>query len=262
MIGRKFGRLTVLQYSHSDKHKMKHWLCRCDCGKEIVVRGDSLRSGNTRSCGCLHSDISKLTATIMNQKSRKYNKYQIFDEYVVGYTKENIPFVFDKKYFDTVKQYRWAINKDGYIRTVINRGKQGYHSYMLHRLITNCPPELVVDHINHDKTDNRIANLRICTRQENNRNRRIGINNTSDTTGVYFNEQSKKWVAYIMVDQEQKYLGIYENIEDAIEARKKAQAEIFQSFEYNPDDDVINSIPFAQYLLKEGVSNVRKNEEK
>lgn len=260
LTGMRFGRLIVLKREANDDNGSAMWKCRCDCGNIVVVRGGSLRNGNTRSCGCLHKDAVRQRSGIPNINARKHNEYIFFGDYVVGFTKQHTPFVIDKEDYEKIQEYRWADNHNGYISTVVNIGNKKYKTIILHRLITNCASDKVVDHINHDKTDNRKSNLRICTRQENNRNRRIAKNNMSNTTGVYFNEQSKKWVAYIMVDQEQKYLGIYENIEDAIEARKKAQADIFRSFEYNPDDDVINSIPFAQQLLKEGVSDGRKEE--
>lgn len=54
---KRFGKLTVLQYVGSypngSGNKYAHWLCRCDCGKEAVKSGVFLRSGGTRSCGCL-----------------------------------------------------------------------------------------------------------------------------------------------------------------------------------------------------------------
>lgn len=53
MVGIKAGRLTVLSRVGSDARGQATWLCRCDCGEELVVRGSSLRNGNTRSCGCL-----------------------------------------------------------------------------------------------------------------------------------------------------------------------------------------------------------------
>ena len=58
LTGQRFGRLTVIRYDHSE-HSGAHWLCKCDCGKEKVAAGYSLRSGNTKSCGCLNSDASR-----------------------------------------------------------------------------------------------------------------------------------------------------------------------------------------------------------
>lgn len=53
ITGQIFGRLTVLQFSHSDpKWKIAHWVCRCQCGTIKTILGSSLKSGNTPSCGC------------------------------------------------------------------------------------------------------------------------------------------------------------------------------------------------------------------
>jgi hypothetical protein len=49
--GKKFGKLSVLSYSHMS-NKKAHWLCKCSCGKEKIIRGTRLTSGDTRSCGC------------------------------------------------------------------------------------------------------------------------------------------------------------------------------------------------------------------
>lgn len=56
LTGRHFGRLTVMERSKNNKHNCVTWLCRCECGKTIVTRGDSLNSGRTLSCGCLSAE--------------------------------------------------------------------------------------------------------------------------------------------------------------------------------------------------------------
>jgi hypothetical protein len=53
ITGQRFGRLAVIGFAKIDGRRRAHWLCRCDCGNEVVVRGQSLRSGDTQSCGCL-----------------------------------------------------------------------------------------------------------------------------------------------------------------------------------------------------------------
>ena len=55
--GQRFGRLTVIEScgKASDRHIL--WLCKCDCGNERVISGNSLRSSLTKSCGCFNSDI-------------------------------------------------------------------------------------------------------------------------------------------------------------------------------------------------------------
>lgn len=61
MIGKKFSRLTVIREIESHVcpcgTKVKQYLCKCDCGKEIKVQGRDLRNGNTKSCGCKKSEI-------------------------------------------------------------------------------------------------------------------------------------------------------------------------------------------------------------
>lgn len=59
ITGNVYGRLTVLGYDHSAKHK-SYWRCRCECGKETIVNRYSLTSGKTRSCGCLRSDSVRM----------------------------------------------------------------------------------------------------------------------------------------------------------------------------------------------------------
>jgi hypothetical protein len=49
--GQKFGRLTVIEFHHSDKGR--YWLCKCDCGKFTILNTNKLKFGNTKSCGCL-----------------------------------------------------------------------------------------------------------------------------------------------------------------------------------------------------------------
>ena len=55
------SRLTVIEEAEphitAGGNKQVQWKCKCDCGKEIIVKGSSLRNGNTKSCGCLHSEL-------------------------------------------------------------------------------------------------------------------------------------------------------------------------------------------------------------
>ena len=58
IAGEKYGSLTVIKYSHTEKNKA-YWLCKCDCGNEIIVNGVSLRNGNTKTCGCSRHNACK-----------------------------------------------------------------------------------------------------------------------------------------------------------------------------------------------------------
>jgi len=62
LIGKKFGRLTVIEFSHVDKKDdyRTYWKCQCFCGKILIVRSPSLNQGLTKSCGCLHSERARI----------------------------------------------------------------------------------------------------------------------------------------------------------------------------------------------------------
>jgi hypothetical protein len=87
-----------------------------------------------------------------------------------------------------------------------------------------------IDHINRDKRDNRIENLRQATASENQCNRGVQSNNTSGCAGVALNRQGTKWQAYIKKDGRRKHLGVFERKEEAIACRKAAEAELFGAF--------------------------------
>jgi hypothetical protein len=76
LTGQRFHRLTVIQVGGTKRYRRytkQLWLSRCDCGNELIVSGVSLRSGNTRSCGCLKSEVLlKRITTHGKTKSRCY----------------------------------------------------------------------------------------------------------------------------------------------------------------------------------------------
>ena len=63
MTGIRFGKLVVAYYFGADVSRKARWLCKCDCGKETVVTGSSLRSGGSKSCGCTRAETMKAVHT-------------------------------------------------------------------------------------------------------------------------------------------------------------------------------------------------------
>lgn len=57
LTGQTFSRWTVVRHDH-DKKPHRYWLCRCSCGNEAVVQGNSLRTGTSQSCGCLRREVA------------------------------------------------------------------------------------------------------------------------------------------------------------------------------------------------------------
>jgi len=80
-----------------------------------------------------------------------------------------------------------------------------------------------IDHINRIKTDNRICNLRLATRSMNTQNTPNRSSNTSGQKGVCWLKRNKKWVAKITVNYSIRYLGVFNDFNEAVAARKKAE---------------------------------------
>jgi hypothetical protein len=116
-----------------------------------------------------------------------------------------------------------SANAGGYIIIVINRKIFPAHRLAWAIHYKEEPPE-TIDHINHDPSDNRIENIRKATNQENCKNQSRRNNNASGSLGVYWHKTAKMWYAQIRVDGELIHIGNFKEKEDAIEARKKANA--------------------------------------
>ena len=222
LTGMKFGRLTVVQrvedHIMPSGEKRSRWLCECDCGNKVTVIGKSLTKKNgTESCGCLQID-----------NTRKFNKYDITGEYGKGYLINGEEFLFDLVYHDLIKNYYWHKNNRGYI--VSNtRGK----AIKLHRLMLNCyNSKITIDHINHNKLDNRRCNLRFVSRSQNGMNSKIHSNNTSGVSGVNWDKKLNKWIVRITVDYKRIYLGSFDSFEKAKERRLNAEEKYYGEYSY------------------------------
>lgn len=105
-----------------------------------------------------------------------------------------------------------------------------YKTLLMHRVVMGNPDGKEVDHINHDKTDNRKSNLRICTREENARNHPIHKNNTSGFKGVTWNKKANKWQAQIRHCGKNVHIGVFEDKESASDAYKEMAKKLFGDF--------------------------------
>lgn len=70
LTGERFGRWTVLGIAPSTPRNAK-WYCRCDCGKERIVRASILRNGTSKSCGCLKGDLNRKKMTIHGRSNER-----------------------------------------------------------------------------------------------------------------------------------------------------------------------------------------------
>lgn len=221
VTGRRYGSLIVLRESEKrNRNKNVQWVCQCDCGNEIIVEGYNLRSGHTTSCGC----FQKLRTS---EATHKTNKYQIGEEYGVGFTSNTgQQFIFDTEDFDLIKDYSWFENDEGYIVST-TKGK----TTRMHRLIMNATDGEMIDHINNNRKDNRKLNLRLIDKQKNSINRGCNKNSTTGVKGV--SKYRDRFIARIGKDGKTIYIGSFNTIDEAKEARHNMEVELFGEYAYN-----------------------------
>lgn len=81
LCGQRFSQLTAIKDVGSDSGKNRLWLCKCDCGNEVVVKSAYLKNGHTKSCGCRKSaatierNKAGMIGSIPRQKNRLYRIY-------------------------------------------------------------------------------------------------------------------------------------------------------------------------------------------
>lgn len=238
LIGQRYGRLIVLEQTEdyiSPKRgqHFSQWLCQCDCGNKSIVTGNNLRNGTTTSCGCYNNEIIKKKA-YHNQISKKYNTFDLSNDYGIGYTSAGEVFCFDLEDYEKIKNLCWFNDGKGYLRA---RRKLNNEKVYMHRIVTNCPDDMVIDHINHNTFDNRKSNLRIVTISQNAMNKRIASNNTSGVKGVIILDNGKA-KSIITKERNVIHLGVYDNFDDAVYARKQAEKTYFGEYNYDERQDV------------------------
>jgi hypothetical protein len=206
MKGKKFNQLFVIEEYGKYRSEYK-WKCKCNCGKEVIVRGHYLRSGHTKTCGnCI---------IYINEK--------VYMKCIVGSGRS---FIFDIEDLNIVKKYKWSVDKYGYVLSKIVNGK----TIKLHRLIMNPQIGEVVDHINGIPNDCRKVNLRVTTQLKNSYNSRIPKNNTSGYKGVCFDKKHKKYMAYIHNKGKSNFLGYFKEPREAAKAYNKAASYYFGEY--------------------------------
>ena len=143
-------------------------------------------------------DKKTLLNSIKNRDKLEKNLFK--DSLIVKKNKDDI---------EKVSKYKWHVLSNGYIATTLKNRKL----LLLHRYITNCPEGKVVDHINHDRSDNRKINLRICTAKENAQNR---IDKPKGITKI-----EKRDKEYFVLQLHGRYIGCFKELQKAKDKREE-----------------------------------------
>lgn len=221
IIGRRFGRLFVVDCAER-RYGKDFWTCRCQCGKYKEIQGRHLKSGNTRSCGCLHKEV----ASQVNKERKQYNQYRFEGNIGIGICSDGTEFLFDKEDFDKIKDYHWYCNQ-GYIRATLEE-----KNFSIHRVIMGLSKDsdIFVDHTEGNPLDNRKEFLRLATPLQNCQNRKNSSTNSTGMAGVCFQKATGKYMVRIGVDKERLYLGLYSTYEEAVKARLEAKKKYYGDY--------------------------------
>lgn len=156
------------------------------------------------------------------------SKFTVIGDILTVTTKSGEVFLADSEDVELLSKYSWCKSKKGYAVANI-KGKVT----KMHRFIMGVSnPEVIVDHKNRDRHDNRKSNLRICTTTENARNRSVSKHCSSGFIGIRITEYGKYNVK-ITFSGKEIHIGNYDTLEEAIRARKIAEGKYHGEFGSN-----------------------------
>lgn len=114
----------------------------------------------------------------------------------------------------------------GYWRVQINKSR-----YQAHRLVWLWAygqfPDRQIDHINGDRSDNRLANLRLATNKENHENVKLRADSATGVRGVHLHTRGNRYIAQVCHNGVGKHIGSFRSLEDAQAAVRKARDSVF-----------------------------------
>lgn len=201
MVGMRFGKLTVLKEAYTRKSK-HYWLCRCDCGNEKIVEEYHLKSGRTKSCGCLRKQ--KLRERRISLVGERYGRLVVLgpacadDGSVIG----------------------WECQCDCGKRCVCKKGN------LRSGMTKSCG--CIRDEQRRENMKNAIHFVD-GTCVERIANRKTFSNNTTGHRGVY-RRNNGSWRASIGFQGKMHYLGTFSCYDDAVTARLEAEKRFYDQF--------------------------------
>lgn len=165
-----------------------------------------------------------------------YNEFEVNDKEAKIFFADGTYTLIDTEDILTVLKNKWYKTENNYVRC-----SKGF----MHRILTQCPNNRVVDHINHNTLDNRKSNLRICTASENGFNHlSCNMNSTTGIRGITLNPKTNEYNAVFTFNGERYDLGSFKEKEDAEFAISLARFHISEFSE-------IDNINVSEEFLKQ-----------
>ena len=130
----------------------------------------------------------------------------------------------------TGRNLKLGMDSNGYHRVCFNKKCYRIHRFVALMFIPNPENKDFVDHLDRDRTNNHVSNLRWATRRENNINTKVRINNNSTITGVQFYKPLNKWLVAINIDGIRKHIGYYKDFDEAVRVRKEQEDIHYKEF--------------------------------
>ena len=230
-VGNKYGFLVVndvYENPNCGDNKFIKYIANCTCtycGRTNVEKYlYQITSGNTVSCGC----VREYSNSRAGKFERYMNYYVYLDPYTVRVFYNNEPdksMLVDTSTWIYLSKYIWSYHKSsGYATTNLEDGKFAAYHY----LILECPDGYVRDHINRDRLDNRLCNLRVVNQKANCINRTLIPPKETGKIGVTYDKGRKKpYRAQITYRDEnnikRKKTKNFELLDDAIAYRKQLE---------------------------------------
>lgn len=212
--GQTFTRLTVVEYAGVDSRQESMWKCLCECGTIVEVRSSSLRTGVTKSCGCLNREItSERSTTHGHSKGFQSATYQSWAS-------------MKKRCLDP-SQHNYVMYGGAGI-DVCSSWVDSFESFL--KDMGERPEGTSLDRI--DVTKGYYPdNCRWADPNVQAYNQKQQSNNTSGRTGVYFREDRRNtpWQASISVGGKLIALGAFNSYDEACKAREEAELRYYGS---------------------------------
>lgn len=212
--GKVYGRLTVIKESN-ERAKNGHivWICECKCGKETKAPSGHLKSGHTRSCGCLHKE-----RTVKHSTTHGLRQHPLYNVHSSMKNRCTNP---------KSKAYR---NYGGRGIKVCDRWLESFENFY-EDIIEGYIKGLQLDRIDNDG-DYSKENCRWVTPQQNSMNRGVNRKGSSIYKGVILDKISRKWVSKFKQNGKVHYIGTFTLETEAALAYNKKALELNGEYAY------------------------------